>query len=137
MKKNNEEKRFEEQVKEFLKSQGIYPLGIEKQKMSVPSCGYYEKRWGNAFTPSGLPDMHLVINGLSLEIELKAANGRPSELQKKKLDQIVESGGIGFILYPKDFEKFQNLIKGVKKLSSTYRKIEHRTISYAFGDWNE
>ncbi len=129
------EKQFENQVKEYLKTQGIYPLGVEKQKIKASPCGYYEKRWGNAFTPSGLPDMHLVIRGVSVEVELKAENGKPSELQKKMLNQIVESGGIGFILYPKNFDKFKDLIVKIKSFNNT--NVENRSISYIFGDWNE
>ena len=50
--------------------------------MKVPPIGYYEKRWGSKMTTSGLPDMHIVINGWSFEVEIKAPNGRASELQK-------------------------------------------------------
>lgn len=109
--KNNPEKQFEEDIKDYLKSKGIYPLGTPKQKMKVPMIGYYEKRWGNAYSGGGLPDMHVVIHGLSVELEIKAARGRPSELQKFKMVQILESGGIGFFLYPKNFEKFKELVE--------------------------
>ena len=40
------EKNFENQVKKWLQSEGIYPLGIEQQKITVTPCGYWEKRWG-------------------------------------------------------------------------------------------
>jgi hypothetical protein len=73
--------------------------------MTVPPIGYYEKRWGNKMTASGLPDMHIVVKGHSLEFELKAPNGRASELQKHMIEQINESGGKGFVMYEhlKDF----------------------------------
>jgi hypothetical protein len=107
------EKKFEEQIKEFLKSKGIYPLGTPSQKMKAPMIGYYEKRWGNAYTGGGLPDMHIVIHGISVEVEIKAAKGRPSELQKFKMEQILNSGGIGLILYPNKFEEFKRVINGL------------------------
>lgn len=113
------EKSFENKVKKFLNDNGIYALGTARDKMKVPPCGYWEKRWGGGtFTKSGMPDMHITVCGKSLEVELKAPNGKPSELQIQKIDQINESGGIGLVLYPKDFEDFKNLIyklKGGKK----------------------
>ena len=110
-----EEKRFEEALKKWLEGEGIYALGTPKQEMVTPPCGYWEKRWGGGkYTKSGLPDLHIVVNGISIEVELKAMNGRPSELQKQKLNQIDDAGCIGMVLYPKDFEKFQKLILHIK-----------------------
>ena len=50
------EKIFEEKVKRYLESKGIYRLGTPKNKMSVTPVGYYEKRFANAYTGAGLPD---------------------------------------------------------------------------------
>lgn len=118
------EKNFENRVKRYLESVGVYALGTPKQKMTVKPKGYYEKRWGSAMTTAGLPDLHIVVKGKSIEIELKAPKGKPSILQKRMIDQIVASGSIGAILYefkkdiPKDndfkayidFELFKVLI---------------------------
>lgn len=110
-----EEKQFENKLKRWLESEGIYPLGTDASEMKVPPCGYYEKRWGGSqYTKSGLPDMHIVVNGVSVEIELKAPNGRPSELQKQKLSQIADAGCIGFVAKPKDFEAIKELIEFLK-----------------------
>lgn len=108
------EKNFENRLKRWLETQGIYALGTPRQKMTVTPIGYYEKRWGGGqFTKSGLPDMHIVVNGKSIDVELKAPNGRPSELQLFTINQINNSGGIALLLYPKDFEKFKTLVKEV------------------------
>ena len=107
------EKIFEEKVKRYLESKGIYRLGTPKNKMSVTPVGYYEKRFANAYTEAGLPDMHIVIKGISIEAELKQATGRPSDLQLIKIQRIIESGSIAFILYPKDFELFKDLINEI------------------------
>ena len=93
------EKNFENRIKDFLQSIGVYALGTPIQKMKVPPVGYYEKRWGNKMTTSGLPDLHIVIKNQSLEIEVKAPKGKPSELQKHMIEQIVKSGCNGAILY--------------------------------------
>lgn len=110
------EKRFEEKLKKWLESEGIYPMGTPEQDMTTPPCGYWEKRWGGGkYTKAGLPDMHIVVNGISIEAELKAPNGRPSELQIQKLNQIDNAGCIALVLYPKDFENFKNLVLFIKR----------------------
>lgn len=126
------EKKFENEIKSFLHAIGIYPLGTPEHKMKAKMIGYYEKRWGNAYTASGLPDLHIVINGISVEVEIKAENGKPSELQKHKLSQIVESGAVGFVIYPRDFEYFKELMIGLKKVKLP---IDNLALSYSFGGW--
>ena len=94
-----QEKAFENRVKDYLESNGIYPFGTPSQDITVPVIGYYEKRWGGGqFTKSGLPDLHVVIKGRSIESELKAPNGKPSILQLKNLELINASNSIGHIL---------------------------------------
>lgn len=107
------EKNFENRVKKWLESIGVYPLGTPTNKMTVDPIGYYEKRWGGGmFTKSGLPDMHAVIKGKSYEIELKSDTGKPSELQLVVLKQIRTSGGFGIVLRPANFEIFKKIIMG-------------------------
>ncbi len=110
------EKSFEEKLKQWLESEGIYALGTPVQDMTTPPCGYWEKRWGGGkYIKAGMPDMHIVVCGISIEAELKAPNGRPSELQIQKLNQIDDAGCIGLVLYPKDFPKFQKMILFIKQ----------------------
>lgn len=94
-----QEKSFENKVKRYLESKGVYPFGTPAQDITVPVVGYYEKRWGGGqFAKSGLPDLHIVIRGKSIESELKAPNGKPSILQLKNLELINLSESIGHIL---------------------------------------
>lgn len=109
------EKNFENQVKRWLESEGIYPLGTEQQKITVTPYGYWEKRWGGGYSKKGLPDMHIVVNGINIDAELKASNGRPSELQKHNVIQINQSGSLAMVLYPEGFEQFKSIVKGVKE----------------------
>ena len=110
-----QEKVFEEKLKRWLESEGIYALGTPQQDRLVQQCGYWEKRWGGGkYTKAGLPDMHIVVNGISLEVELKAPNGRPSALQIQKLNQIDDAGCIALVLFPKDFENFKKLVLFIK-----------------------
>lgn len=109
------EKNFENKIKKYLKSVGIYPFGTPKSKMKVPIVGYYEKRFANRMTKSGLPDMHIVIKGISFEVELKKIDGTPSKLQLFNIDLIRKSGGLGIILYPDQFEDFKLLVNDLIK----------------------
>ena len=116
------EKTFENKVKLYLESIGCYPFGIEKQNIVAPVVGYYEKRWGGGqFTKSGLPDMHVVLHGISIELELKAPNGKPSELQLKNLDLITKGNCYGFILV-----ESHATVKRLKKwIESKYPQYSH------------
>ena len=108
------EKQFENRLKKWLESKGIYSLGTPKQDMYTSPCGYWEKRWGGGvYTKKGLPDMHIVVNGISIDVEVKAPNGRPSELQKHNVVQINQSGSVAMILYPDGFENFKRIVEGV------------------------
>ncbi|ASN68335.1 putative VRR-NUC domain-containing protein [uncultured Caudovirales phage] len=86
------EKTFENEIKKFLNS--------------IPNTWFY-KNWSGPYSKSGIPDIIACVNGQFVAIEVKAANGRASELQKRNIRLIRESKGLGYILYPKDFEQFK------------------------------
>ena len=91
------EKTFENQLKQFLKDNGAW----------------FVKTWSNGIQRKGIPDIIACVNGYFVGIELKAENGKPSELQKWNIDKIRESGGIAIVLYPDQFDDFKDLIKGL------------------------
>lgn len=68
------------------------------------------KFFANAYTKSGIPDILCCCNGYFLGVEVKASNGRPSELQKRNIKLINEENGYGVILYPDQFDDFRTLI---------------------------
>lgn len=89
------EKQFENKVKKFLKDNGCWLL----------------KYWGGAaYTKSGIPDILVCCKGWFVAVEVKAPNGRPSDLQIYNLREIDRAGGYAILLYPKDFEKFKQFI---------------------------
>lgn len=99
------EKQFENKVKKFLTDNGCWVL----------------KYWaGAAFTQSGIPDLLVCCNGYFVAIELKAPNGKPSDLQKYQIRQIKKAGGVALVLYPNDFEEFKKFIGALN--SSTIPK---------------
>ena len=92
------EKRFENTVKQFLKSQGAY----------------FIKYWsGGGYTKSGIPDLLVSCNGFFLGVELKAPKGTPTDLQIRELHRIRDSGAIAILLYPEDMTLFENLIRAI------------------------
>ena len=114
-----DEKNFENRVKRWLESEGIYALGTSENKMKTAPIGYYEKRWGGGYSKSGLPDLHIVVNGVNIDVELKALTGRASDLQKHCIRQINRCGSIALLLYPDAFDNFKNIVKGVEEKCNT------------------
>lgn len=91
------EKNFEKKVKKFLNDQKCWVL----------------KTWSNGVQRSGVPDLLVSCNGNFVGVELKAPNGKPSELQIYNLEKIEESGGYAILLFPKDYEIFKKFIKAL------------------------
>ena len=92
------EKNFENRLKKFLESEGCW----------------FVKFFANAYTKSGIPDILCCCNGYFVAIEVKAPNGKPSELQKRNIKQINEKAlGIGIVLYPDQFDDFKEIIQAL------------------------
>lgn len=120
-----QEKSFENKIKRFLESKGVYPFGVAKQDITVPVVGYYEKRWGGGqYTKSGLPDLHVVIKGKSIESEIKAPNGKPSVLQLKSLELINLSNSIGHVLV----ENSATVERVKKYISTNYPQFKNTPV---------
>ena len=92
-----QEKNFENKIKTYLKSIGAY----------------FIKTHGDRFSRVGTPDIIACVNGHFVAVEVKAENGKPSELQIHHIEQINKAGGYGVILYPKDFEGFKKICENL------------------------
>ena len=88
------EKLFENKIKKYLKDNGCW----------------YVKYFANGYTKSGIPDLLVCVNGYFVAIEVKAPKGKPSDLQLWNIEQINQSGGIGIILYPDQFDQFKEMV---------------------------
>ncbi|MGI6501274.1 MAG: hypothetical protein ACOX1S_10435 [Anaerostipes sp.] len=102
-----EEKLFEGKIKKWFHSVGIYPAGFDENKMEVEQVGWYTKIWGGGYQKAGIPDIIACVKGQFVSIEVKASNGRASDLQKLNTNRIRDSGGHGIFLYPTGFEQFK------------------------------
>jgi Holliday junction resolvase len=97
------EKTFETKIKSFLDEQGIW----------------YVKFFANRMTKEGIPDILACVNGYFVGIEVKAQNGKPSDLQLYHCEKIRKSGGFAFVLYPSGFEKFKTFVENLCRDSFT------------------
>lgn len=91
------EKSFENKIKRYLKESGCYRV----------------KYHGNYFSENGTPDILACVNGYFLAIEVKADNGKPTELQLVKINDIRKAGGFAFVAYPSGWSKLKDIIDGL------------------------
>ncbi len=76
------EKKVENQIKRYLDSLGAYHVKIH----------------GSAYMPAGTPDILACVRGTFVGIEVKKPKGGVvSELQKLKIKQVINAGGISFV----------------------------------------
>lgn len=76
------EKKVENQIKRYLDSLGAYHVKIH----------------GSAYMPAGTADLLACVKGRFVAIEVKKPKGGVvSELQKLKIKQVINAGGISFV----------------------------------------
>ena len=92
-----QEKQFENKIKRYLKERGCYRV----------------KYHGNYYSENGTPDILACVNGYFIAIEVKADNGKPSELQLAKIADIRKAGGFAYVAYPSGWEKLKDIIDGL------------------------
>lgn len=105
-----EEKRFENKIKKWLDDHGCY----------------YVKFFANRMTKSGVPDVLASVNGYFVGIEVKAQNGRPSDLQIYNLHKIRESGGFAYVVYPSGWEELEKILDGL--LHDNFTRLDEREV---------
>lgn len=92
-----QEKTFENKIKDYIKSKGGKPF----------------KYFGCSYSEAGTPDILACVNGYFIAIEVKAQNGKASELQLVKIEEIRKAGGLAYIVYPTGWEKLKDIIDGL------------------------
>lgn len=76
------ESKLEEEVAKFMQLKGIWQLA----------------RFQAQSNQNGLPDRIYLYKGILLGFELKTDEGKPTDLQLKKLKAINDNGGVGAII---------------------------------------
>lgn len=134
------EKSIENKLRKWLASKGVYAFGVLKQHKTVPDIGYHHKLFnGGYMCTSGVPDLSVTIHSIDIRIECKQEKGLLSCQQKRILEQIINSGGYGFILKPSNYNDVICFLQAIidhdnetKKamyqvlLSQTYELIDAR-----------
>jgi Holliday junction resolvase len=59
---------------------------------------YYFYPVSGGFGSSGVPDIVCCYQGRFFGIECKSGNNKPTDLQKKNLEQIVAAGGVALVV---------------------------------------
>lgn len=89
------EKNFENRLRDWLDFRGIWQV----------------KYFANRNTLVGIPDVLACgPHGKFMGLELKGNRGKPSPLQIWHARKICQSGGIGLIIWPEDFDAFKSLV---------------------------
>lgn len=100
------EKSYENKIKRYLKE-----------------CGCYRVKYhGNYYSENGTPDILACVNGYFLAIEVKAQDGKPTELQLAKIDAIRKAGGFAYVAYPSGWNRLKDVIDGL--LIDTFNREE-------------
>lgn len=117
-----QEKNLENRIKQFLKDEGCY----------------FIKYWGGGgFTKAGVPDLLICCNGHFIAAELKADNGKPSELQIVALTKIQKAGGIGVLVFPEDEITFRQLIMELRYSNMRQAYILQKKLEEKVEVWKE
>lgn len=91
------EKDFEGTIRNYLAVKGAYSV----------------KYHGNMYSTNGTPDILASINGYFVAIEVKGDGGKPTELQREKINDIRRSGGFGYIVWPSGWDALRTIIDGL------------------------
>lgn len=99
------EKNFENKIKKYLKEIGAWEIKYWSGKSMN----------GKQFTKNGIPDILACVNGYFVAIEVKAQNGKPSELQIYTINEIRKSNGFAMVVYPSGWENFKKFLDDLNK----------------------
>lgn len=100
------ESKLEEKVERLMQRKGIWQLA----------------RYQAQSNQNGLPDRLYLYKGYLLGLELKTEEGKPTELQLKKLEEINNNGGIGLII---------RNVETIKKLIEYIDVCEQHTLTFS------
>lgn len=92
------EKAYENKIKKYIKTIG----------------GYCVKYHGNYYSESGTPDILACINGYFIAIEVKAPEGKATELQMEKIKMIRKANGLAYVVYPSGWFKLKEILDNLK-----------------------
>lgn len=101
------EKLFENKIKKYIEEIG----------------GWQVKFFANSMTKKGIPDILACVHGHFIAIEVKAENGKPSELQICQCKKIRNAGGVAVIVYPSQWQQLKKILDDLQ-----YIELDHEDI---------
>jgi len=93
------EKKVKKKVRAILDGLGAYYV--------MPVTGGYGSQ--------GAPDFLVCLKGRFVGIETKAGKGKTTALQDLNLQKIHDAGGVALVVYEKDIESLERVLKLIKK----------------------
>ncbi len=112
------ESKLEEEVERLMQIKGIWQLA----------------RYQAQSNQNGLPDRLYLYKGYLLGLELKTDEGKPTNLQLRKIKEINKNGGIGLIV--RNTKTVEQLINLIDFYDKSYKKVS-RDIQSDMKDWME
>ena len=112
------EKDFENEIKNYLNEKNIYFFKFWGGNLRTSSGNFVR-------TKKGVPDICCCINSVFVGLEIKKDTGKPSQEQIKNLKEINENGGLGFLVYPKDFKLLKMCIDKLLEDKDSKDEIRH------------
>jgi len=112
------ESKLEEEVERLMLGKGIWQLA----------------RYQAQSNQNGLPDRLYLYKGYLLGLELKTDEGKPTDLQLRKIKEINKNGGIGLII--RNTKTVEQLINLIDFYDKSYKKCS-RDIQNDMKDWME
>ncbi|MBD2705553.1 VRR-NUC domain-containing protein [Spirosoma sp. BT702] len=91
-------------ILDFVKFSGGYANRIQSQGQYRPGIGGRKGTYTYSTTRKGTADIHAIINGLHLSIEVKIGKDRMSDAQRQMQADIQKAGGIYYVA--RTFQEF-------------------------------
>lgn len=110
------EKLIENSFRKHLTKIGVYPIGLLKQKKTVPQIGYHMKVFNGGYIGviKGIPDLYICVNGYGLRLEVKQEKGKLSIHQKRIICEILRCGCKAYVLDPTSFDMCIKLVDSMR-----------------------
>ena len=105
------EREFENLIRDYLNENNIYHFKYWGGNLKTSSGNFVK-------TKVGVPDLICNINGIFVGLEVKQENGKTSDIQISNIIQINKTGGLAFLVYPKDFIVLKTIIQNILKDNS-------------------
>ena len=96
---------------------GMTPEGKVKKKVKTIldlAGAYWVMPMGTGFGHAGVTDFIACYRGKFIGIECKANGNKPTALQLKHMDQIIEAGGFAYVIDETNVNELTQILENIK-----------------------